>query len=90
MALVLTVMYLYTISIFFIASVHFFLYFYFNLVFINRRNGPRYQRYLALCAFLAGEIPEGLILSKEVFGVCVCFLYICVRTDFAVFGYFVV
>ena len=37
---------------------------FFNLVLINRRNGPRYQRVLASCAFLTGVIPEGLILSK--------------------------
>ena len=49
--------------IFFIASVHSFFYILFlNLVLINRRNGPRYQRVLALCAFLTGVIPKGLIL----------------------------
>ena len=50
-----------------IASVHSFLilFFFFNLVLINRRNGPRYQRVLALCAFfLIGAIPKGLILRK--------------------------
>ena len=35
-----------------------------NLVLINRLNGPRYQRFLALCAFLTREIPKGLILRK--------------------------
>ena len=46
---------------------------------INRRNGPRYQRVLALRAFLTGAIPKGLILRKF----CV---WCCVRTDFVVFG----
>ena len=32
------------------------------MVLLNRRNGPRYQRVLALCAFLTGVIPKGLIL----------------------------
>ena len=36
-----------------------------NLVLINRRNGPRYQRVLALCAFLTGAIPKGQILQKN-------------------------
>ena len=36
-----------------------------NLVLINRRNGPRYQRVLALCAFLTGAILKGLILQKN-------------------------
>ena len=35
-----------------------------SLVLINRRNGPRYQRVLALFAFLTGVIPKGLILRK--------------------------
>ena len=54
MALVFAVMHLYNIFKFFIASVHsFFLYilFFYNLVLINRRNGPRYQRVLSLCVF---------------------------------------
>ena len=41
-----------------------FLYFFQNLVLINRRNGPRYQRVLALCAFSTGVIPKGLILRR--------------------------
>ena len=65
MALIFAVMHLY--NIFFIASVHsfFFLNTYKkNLVLINRRNGPRYQRVLALRAFLTGVMPKGLILRK--------------------------
>ena len=73
MALVFAVMHLYTVS---------FLYFFKTLVLINRRNGPRYQHVLALCTFLTGAIPKGLILRrKKKFDVCVCFLYICVRTE---------
>ena len=60
---------------FFIAYVHFFfILFFFNLVLINRRNGPRYQRFLASCAFLTGAMPKGLILRKFVFDVCVFFV----------------
>ena len=63
MALVFAVMHLYKKK--FIASVHsLFLCFFFNLVLINRRNGPRYQRVLAVCAFLTGAILKGLILQK--------------------------
>ena len=47
-----------------IASVHSFLYFFKNLVLINRWNGPRYQRVLTLCAFLTGVITKELILRK--------------------------
>ena len=61
MALVLAVMHLYNILEFFIAFVHSF---FLNLVLINRRNGPRYQRVLALCAILTGVVPKGLILQK--------------------------
>ena len=54
----------------FIASVYSsFILFFLNLVLINRRNGPRYQRVLALRAFLTGAIPKGLVLRK--LGVCV-------------------
>ena len=75
MTLVFAVMHLYHILEFFIASVHsFFLYFFLNLVLINRRNGPRYQRVLALCAFSTGVIPKGLILRNFVSDVYVCFV----------------
>ena len=53
-----------------------FLYFFKNLVLINRRNGPRYQRVLALCAFSTWVILKGLILWKfcvRCFGIfCLC------------------
>ena len=45
------------------------------MVVINRPNGSRYQRVLALCAFLTGVIPKGLILRKFVFDVCVRFVF---------------
>ena len=67
-------------------------FFFFNLVLINRRNCPRYQRVLALRAFLTGTIPKGLILPKF----CVCrlcmfsYMEVCVRTDFVFWGEFVV
>ena len=65
MTLVFAVMHLYNILEFFIASVHSFFILLKNLVSINRRNGPRYQRVLVLCAFfLTGVIPKGLILQK--------------------------
>ena len=51
MTLVFAVMHLYNILEFFIASVHSFFILLKNLVSINRRNGPRYQRVLVLCAF---------------------------------------
>ena len=47
--------------------------FFSNLVLINRRNGPRYQRVLALCAFSTGVIPKGLILRKFCVR-CLCML----------------
>ena len=41
--------------------------------------------------FLTGAIQKGLILrKKKLFDACVYFLYICVRTDFVVFGQLVV
>ena len=40
-------------------------------------NGPRYQRVLALCAFLTGVIPKGLILRKFCVQ-CLCiFFFLC-------------
>ena len=88
LALVFAVMHLYNIYSFCIASIHSF--FLLNLVLINRQNGSQYQRVLALCAFLTGMIPTGLILQK--FCVpsihdCVCFVLckLVYRTDFVVF-----
>ena len=55
-----------------------FLYFFLNLVFINRRNGPQYQRVLALCAFLTGVILKGLILQKFcVQSLCIFYVNLC-------------
>ena len=63
MTLVFAVMHLYNILEFFYCFCPFlFLYFFKNLVLINRRNGPPYQRVLALCTFSTGVIPKGLIL----------------------------
>ena len=80
MTLVFAVMHLYNILEFFIASVHsffiLFFFFFLNLVLINRRNGPRYQRVLALCAFSTGVIPKGLILQNFVSDVCVFLFYV--------------
>ena len=63
MALVFAAMHLYNIlkkfSLF--LSIPFFILFS-NLVLINRGNGLRYQRVLALRAFFTGAIPKGLIL----------------------------
>ena len=62
MALVFAVVCIYIIFLNFLLLLSIpFLYFFKNLVFINRRNGPLYQRVLALCAFLTGVIPKGLI-----------------------------
>ena len=62
-----------------------------NVVLINRWNGPWYQHVLALCAFFNRSNTKGTNSSKKnLFDVCVFFLYICVVTDFAVFGQFVV
>ena len=72
MTLVFAVLQLYNILEFFIASVDSFFILFKNLVLINRRNGPRYQRVLALCAFSTGVIPKGLILRKF----CVQCLYV--------------
>ena len=75
MTLVFAVLHLYNIIyIFLIASVHSFLYFKKkNLVLINRRNGPRYQRVLALCAFLNRGNTEGTNSSKIL---CSMFVYV--------------
>ena len=71
MTLVFAVMHLYNILEFFLLLSIPFLYFFKNLVLINRRNGPRYQRVLVLCAFSTGVIPKGLILLKF------CVRYLC-------------
>ena len=52
----------------------YFFFFFFNLVLINRRNGPRYQIVLALCAFLTGAILKELILYKIC--VCICLFFL--------------
>ena len=91
MALVIAVLHLCT---FVIASVHSFFYtfFFFNLVSINRHNGPPYQRVLALCAFLTGVSPKGQILRK-IYVRCLCMFCLCkfvYRIDFVVFESFLV
>ena len=66
MALVCAVMHLYNILLkkfLLLLSIRFFILFK-NLVLINGWSGPRYQRVLALCAFLAGAMTKGLILRK--------------------------
>ena len=75
MTLVFAVMHLYDILEFVIASVHFFFILFFNLVSINRRNGPRYQRVLALCAFSTVVIMNRLILQKFCV-LCLCMFYV--------------
>ena len=74
MALVFAVMHLYNILEFFIASVHSFFILLKNLVSINRRNGPRYQRILVLCAFFFNRgDTEGTNSSKIL---CSMFVYV--------------
>ena len=51
----------------------FFLYFLKNLVLRSQQNGPRYQRVLALCAFLTGANTEGTDFSKVL---CLMFVYV--------------
>ena len=75
MALVFAVMHLYNIFIFLLLLSILFLYFKKNPVLINRRNGPRYQRVLALCAFFffnRGDT-EGTNSSKIL---CSMFVYV--------------
>ena len=75
MTLVFAIMHLYNIFRFFYCFCPFLFYnFFLNPVLIIRRNSPRYQRVLALCAFLTGLIPKGLIFENFVFDVCVCFV----------------
>ena len=75
MALVFAVIHLYNVFLICTASVHSFFFFdtffFFNLVLINRRNDPQYQRVLALCAFLTGAI-----LKEQFFFVCVCLKFV--------------
>ena len=76
MTLVFAVMHLYNILEFFIASVHSFFYtLKKNLVSINRRKGPRYQRVLALChmCFFHRGDTEGTNSSKIL---CSMFVYV--------------
>ena len=47
-----------------------------NLVLIDRRNGPRYQRVLALCVLLTGVIPKGQIFRKCCVR-CLCIFCLC-------------
>ena len=90
-ALIFAVMQLYFFKFFYCLSIPY-LCCLFSLVLMNRRNGPWYQRVLALCAFLTGTILKGLVL--QTFCVwCLCmfwFMSICLGTDFVVFGEFVV
>ena len=74
MALVFAVMNLHFFFFFNFASGHSFYYTFLNLVLVNRRNGPRYQRVLALCAFFNRGDAEGTSSSKILFDVCVCFV----------------
>ena len=78
MTLVFAVMHLYNNLEFVIASVHsFFIYFFKNLVLINRQNGPLYQRVLALCAFFFNRgDTEGTSSSKMWFDVCAYFVVV--------------
>ena len=78
-ALVFAVIHLYNNFYIFIASVHSFFSFLFyiytfqqNLLLIIRRNGPRYQRVLALCAFFNRGGTEGTNSSKIL---CSMFVY---------------
>ena len=89
MALVFVAMHLHNFFFFLLFLSILFLYLQKNLILINRRNGPRYQRALALCDFFFNrDDTEGTNSSKML---CSMFLYVsfckfCVRTDFVVFG----
>ena len=79
MTLVFAVMHLYnTLEFFYCFCPFLFLYFFFNLVSINRRNGPRYQRVLALCAFFNRGGTEGTNSSKIL---CSMFVYVLFYID---------
>ena len=74
--LIFCVMHLYNIYIYlfsFIAMSSPVLNFFKHLILINRRNGPRYQRVLALCAFLNRGDTEGTKSSKIS---CSMFVYV--------------
>ena len=72
--LVFAVMHLYNINFFLLLlSIPFFNILFKNLVLINRRIGPRYQRVLALCAFFNRGDTEGTNSSKIL---CSMFVYV--------------
>ena len=73
MTLVFAVLHLYNILEFLLLLSIPFLYFFKNLVLINRRNGPRYQRVLALCAFFNRGNAKGTNSSKVL---CLMFVYV--------------
>ena len=65
MALVFAVMHLCNVLNFLLLLSIPFLYLFKNLVLINRRNGPRYQRVLALCPFFNRGDTERTNSSKS-------------------------
>ena len=74
MTLVFAVMQLYNIlRFFFIASAHSFFMLFYNLVLMNRLNGPQYQRVLALCVFFNRGDTEGTNSWKFL---CSMFVYV--------------
>ena len=89
MALVFAVMHLYNnniLNFLLLLSIPFS--YFLNLVLINQRNGPRYQRVLALHAFSTGVIPKGLVLRKFCVRYLCMFFVLCKfvhRIDFVVF-----
>ena len=76
MALVFAVMHLYDILNFSLLLSIPFLYFFslLNVVLINRRNSPRYQRVLALCAFFFNRGGTERINSSKI--LCSMFVYV--------------
>ena len=88
MTLVFAVMHFF---IFFIASVHsFFILFLKSGIYNSTKwsNIPACPSFM--CFFNSGNTKGTNSSKKIVFDVCVFFMYICVRTDFVVFGEFVV
>ena len=74
MALVFAAMHLCNIlNLLLLLSIPFLMLLFKNLVLINRRNGPRYQRVLALCAFFNRGDTEGTNSSKIL---CPMFVYV--------------